>query len=191
MKIQARVENTAIDAITGNARISLVTTDNSCVPLLPMITGKELTVAFSDQKKRSLNANAYAWVLIDKLAEKLSTNGAVMTKTDVYRHAIQEIGGVSEVGCFLSKAVPTLKRVWEKQGIGWLCVEAEEPSKLPNCTNVFLYYGSSSYDAKQMSRLLDFLIQECKQQGIETDTPDKIAKMKSLWGEAYEKHNAE
>lgn len=186
MKIQAKVESTAIDAVTGNARISLITTDNSCVPLLPMITGKELSVAFTDQKKRSLNANAYAWVLIDKIAEVLK-----IPKSEVYRQAIMEIGGVSETGCFMQKAAPKLKEVWEKNGLGWMCVEAEEPSKISGCVNLILYYGSSTYDTKQMNRLLDFLIEEAKLQGIETATPNEIAKMKSLWGESYEKHSTE
>ena len=45
-------------------------------------------------RSRSLDANAKAWVLIDALAEKLRTS-----KTEIYRKAIREIGGVNEVIC--------------------------------------------------------------------------------------------
>lgn len=48
------------------------------------------------------------------------------------------------------KAVDTLIRGWEHNGLGWMTDTMT--SKLPNCTNVVLYYGSSTYDTKQMSR---------------------------------------
>lgn len=111
--------------------------------------------------KRSRDANAFAWVLIDRIAEKMR-----ISKTDVYRSAIREIGGVSETVCVRDKAVGRLRSGWEKNGIGWQTETM--PSKLPGCTNVVLYYGSSTYDTAQMSRLIDLLIQEAEQQGIPT-----------------------
>jgi hypothetical protein len=44
-----------------------------------------------------------------------------------------------------------------------------------------LYYGSSSYNTKQMSRLINNIVQECEILGIETKTPDEIANMLNLW----------
>jgi hypothetical protein len=57
------------------------------------------------------------------------------------------------------------------------------PSKIEGCTNVILYYGSSTYDSAQMSRLLDLITQDCKLQGIPYETPAEIARLKALWGE--------
>ena len=57
-------------------------------------------------------------------------------------------------------------------------------SKLPGCTNVILYYGSSTYDSKQMARLIDNIIQDCKAVGIETATPAEIDAMKARWEDA-------
>ena len=111
--------------------------------------------------KRSRDANAFAWVLIDKIAEKMH-----ISKVDVYRNAIREIGGVSEMVCVQDKAVERLREGWQKNGIGWQTETM--PSKLPGCTNVILYYGSSTYDTAQMSRLLDLIIQEAEQLGIPT-----------------------
>ena len=56
------------------------------------------------------------------------------------------------------------------------------PSKLPGCTNVVLYYGSSTYDTAQMSRLIDMAVQACVEQGIETLPPEKLAGMMEEWG---------
>lgn len=124
--------------------------------------------------KRSNDANAYAWVLLDKLAEKTR-----IPKTEIYKDAIREIGGVSEMVCVQERAVKRLCSGWEKIGIGWQTEVM--PSKLPGCKNVILYYGSSTYDSIQMSRLLDLIIQQCEQQGIPTlrDEADKLLKK---WG---------
>lgn len=126
------------------------------------------------RKRRSLDANAYAWVLIDRLAEKLH-----MTKIDVYRELIRNIGGVSQTVCVQDKAVQDLISGWSHNGLGWFAETM--PSKLSGCTNVILYYGSSSYDSAQMSALLDLLIDDCKAQGIETTTPEELAKYKEEW----------
>lgn len=126
------------------------------------------------RKRRSLDANAYAWVLIDRLAEKLH-----MTKIDVYRELIRNIGGVSQTVCVQDKAVQDLIKGWSHNGLGWFAETM--PSKLSGCTNVILYYGSSSYDSAQMSALLDLLIDDCKAQGIETTTPEELAKYKEEW----------
>lgn len=120
--------------------------------------------------KRSLDANAYAWVLIDKIAERMR-----LTKAEVYKDHIQTIGGVSETVCVRDKAVDKLIQAWESHGLGWCSYIF--PSKLDGCTNVTLYYGSSTYDTKQMSALIDSLVQSCKILGIETLSPEKLDSM--------------
>ena len=68
-------------------------------------------------------------------------------------------------------------------------------SKLPGCTNVTLWYGSSVFDTKQMSDLINNLIQDCNEQGIETMTQSEIDRSIALWGkkrgeEIDEKHTS-
>ena len=138
---------------------------------------KDAPISFEIKKaanKRSKDANAFCWVLIDKIAEKTG-----IPKTEIYRNAIREIGGVSEVVCVQDRAVERLRSGWEKNGIGWQSETA--PSKIPGCTNVILYYGSSTYDTAQMSRLIDLLIQEAEQLGIPT-IRDEAAELLGRWG---------
>lgn len=125
-------------------------------------------------KKRSLDANAYCWVLISKLAEKLN-----ITKTEVYRSAIREIGGNCDTVCVQDKAVKSLREGWERNGIGWQTDKF--PSKIEGCTNVVLYYGSSTYDGAQMSRLINIILQECLQLGIETKSREEIDSLLTSW----------
>jgi hypothetical protein len=133
------------------------------------------------RQKRSLDANAYCWVLIDKLAEKMSKDlkSAEEVKKQIYKNAIRDIGGVSDVVCVTNEAVDKICQAWEKHGLGW---QTETfPSKIENCTNVILYYGSSTYDSKQMSRLIDYIVQDCQAVGIETLTPAELEVLKNEW----------
>ena len=138
--------------------------------------GKDYDVEIKEHReKRSLDANAYFWVLVDRLAEKTR-----IPKTDIYRSYIREIGGNHEMVCVIDSAVDKLRRGWEHNGLGWQTDTT--PSKLPNCTTVILYYGSSTYNTRQMSHLIDMAVQDCQEQGIETLPPDKLAGMMEEWG---------
>lgn len=123
------------------------------------------------KKKRSLDANAYFFVLADKIA---AVTG--ITKTEIYRHAIKEIGGNSDTVCVMEKAADALCDGWERNGLGWQTERL--PSKIKGCVNVILYYGSSTYDSQTMKRLIDNVIQDAKALGIETMTPQELAKLK-------------
>ena len=128
------------------------------------------------RKRRSLDANAFLWVLLDRLADALTYVGdRPITKEEIYRRLIPEIPGVSETVCVVDRAVDALISGWQHNGLGWIAETM--PSKLTGCTNVILYSGSSVYDTKQMSRLLDLVIAECKQVGIETATPEELARL--------------
>lgn len=136
---------------------------------------KKYTVTIKEfRNKRSLDANAYAWVLMNKLADKLN-----MGVRDLYRHYIPDIPENSQVVCVPTEAVEKLQSGWEHNGIGW-CSDTLK-SKLPGCTNVVLYYGSSTFDQKQMGVLLDLIIEDCKQVGVEYLTPEELERLKGEW----------
>ena len=145
------------------------------------LAAKEVEVTIKPYSEhRRLDINARAWVLIDQIAEKTG-----IKKYDVYREAIKDIGGVSDVICVKDIAVDTLCRNWRDRGEGWMAITS--PSKLPGCTNVTLYYGSSTYTKAQMSRLVDILVQDAEQIGIPTMTPAEYEKLLDQWGRKIEK----
>lgn len=156
----------------------LVSRQDAAETLDGMREGKAYAVTVKEHRKgRSLDANAYFWVLAGKLAESLK-----IPKSDIYRKYIREIGGNSETVCVLKNAAEKLKSGWEHNGLGW--VAEEFPSKLDGCVNVTLYYGSSTYDTAQMSRLIDLCVSDCKENGIETLTPFELDRLKDRWGRA-------
>ena len=127
------------------------------------------------RKKRSLDANSYLWVLLDRLSAEVG-----VPKEELYQHQIKQIGGVSDIVCIQNKALDKFRREWEGKGIGWQTEEL--PSKIEGCTNVIVYYGSSAFDTHQMARLIDSVVQECQELGIETKPEEEIKSLLNQWG---------
>lgn len=176
-EVTGKIVDMAID-LSGKARLTLeINEKNTAMSLYDELhLAEKLDIKVTKHRqKRSLDANAYAWVLMDKLADKLS-----ISKVDIYRENIRKIGGVSTIVCVIDKAVDDLCRGWQSNGLGWQTETV--PSKLDGCTNVILYYGSSTFDKAQMQRLLALIKQDCDAVGIDTKTPDEIAEMVALWG---------
>ena len=132
------------------------------------------------RQKRSLDANSYMWLLCDKLAKALSDTKVKHTKEEIYRKAIKEIGVYKDFQGLSPTDAKTLRTDWEMLGTGWV---TEQVDYMPDGENVIIrcYYGSSQYNTKQMSRLIDNIVQDCEAVGVETKTPDEIANMLSLW----------
>ncbi len=132
------------------------------------------------RKKRSLSANALAWMLCHEICVAMQ-----IPKEEVYRKAIREVGVFDDVDV-RAEAVPTLMRNWSAHGVGWLAEDMGD-SYNEGYRTVFLYTGSSAYDSKQMSRLIDYLVDDAKQIGITLRaTPEQIEEAKRLWGDKEE-----
>ena len=160
--------------LTGKQRVT-IEVDGDLRPEYDRLRESDVSVDLKKfRQKRSLDANAYCWTMLDKLAQTVGRG-----KTDLYRNYIRDVGGNSETVCVVNKAAQKLREGWEHNGLGW--VTETIPSKLEGCTNVVLYYGSSTYDTAQMSRLIDLIVQDCSALGIETLPPYKLAAMVEEW----------
>jgi len=124
------------------------------------------------KEKRGLRANAYCWTLLGKIARVLNT-----TKEEVYRDYIRNYG-VYRVVTLNNSAVKTFQTLWNGKGLGYI---SEIVSSNEEYTEIIAYYGTSSYNTKQMSQFIDYMVQEAKQLGIETLPPEEIEKLKRTW----------
>ena len=137
------------------------TTTKSVLRAFESLKERDLTITVKEyRQKRSLSQNAYLWVLLDKLAQKLN-----QSKEEVYKTFIRDYG-VFEILPLKNEAVDSFKAKWSK-GIGWFCEDLGE-SKLKGYTRLIAYYGSSTYNTKEMTRLIDAVVTDCKEQGIDT-----------------------
>ena len=161
-------------SLTGKQRVTLELTEDFREEY-DRLKDEEVEVTIGKyHKRRSLDANAYFWVLCHRLAEATG-----QPKNEIYRAAIKEIGGSATVVCIQEQAAQMMREGWKHNGLGW--VTDTLPSKLPGCVNMVLYYGSSTYNSAQMSRLIDNIIQDCKAVGIETLPPEELARLKAEW----------
>lgn len=128
-------------------------------------------------EKRSLNANAYCWVLCDKIAKELSKEGTVTTKEIVYKDAITQIGSFEPM-IIEEKAVENFERIWSRQGLGFI---VQEVSRKDKCIRVNCYYGSSTYNTKEMSLLINLLVELAESLNIETKSGNEINSLLEKW----------
>ena len=135
----------------GGYLLTISTPDKAVTGLWDALRDADVAVEVKRwRRKRSMDANAYAWVLLDRLAEALGRD-----KLDIYREAIRGIGGVSDIVMVSDRAVEQLVNGWRHNGAGWFAETM--PSRQKGVTTVVLYYGSSVYDTKQMAALIDHL----------------------------------
>lgn len=122
------------------------------------------------RQKRSLSANAYFWQLVNKVAVKLNCSDQ-----DVYRNLVKDFG-VSTTLMVRDEAKEAFIRAWTegKDSSGWFVEDLGHEV-------VRAYSGTSTYNTKEMSRIIDGLVEECKALDIETMTPDELAHLKSTW----------
>ena len=143
--------------------------------LISSVCDKKVKVEIKlHREKRSLDANAYMWVLLDKLARKLNT-----TKDELYIKAIVEKGVFTYIVVKpnMAERVKEEWRVCEVMGEVPVGKNGKDKGIQIRC-----YFGSSTYDTKEMSELIDYVVEECKEQGIETITPNELDEMKQKWG---------
>lgn len=138
--------------------------------------GKILSVEVKEyREQRSLDANAYFHVLVDKIAEKLRIG-----EEECKRSLVLDYGTVAadekglKVGFKALKGVPITQFFKYAKAIG----ECEENGK--TFVKYLIYKETHTLNKAEMARLIDGTVEEAKQLGIETKTPREIAEMMSL-----------
>lgn len=136
------------------------TTTAGALKDLEQIKDKESIVTVKEfSKRRSLSQNAYLWVLLDQIGQKIG-----QSKEYVYRTYVKDYG-TFEILPIKNEAVEMFKRRWGKNGLGWFCEDLGE-SKIDGYTKLVAYYGTSTYTKEEMKRVLDAVVQDCEEMGI-------------------------
>lgn len=178
MQTTGIIEDISIDYKTRKSKISLLLDTKEIEVVEQLKNENKLNIEMKKyRKKRSLDANAYCWVLCDKIAKELSKDETILTKEKIYQDGILQIG-TFEPMIIEEKAFENFKRIWEKQGLGFLI---QEVSKKDKCIKVHCYYGSSTYDSKEMSLLINLLVELAKSLNIETKSDAEINSLLESW----------
>lgn len=161
--------------------ILTITTRESCKAIWERLGGKEINFTIKKHTEpRSLNANNYAWSLIEKLAVAANMDKESMYEEMLRRYGTGETyeddaGNECKVLFSLMDGIPPRLVARHYAEIGEGFVNGKK----------FKHYraikGTSEYDTREMSVFIDGIVAECRDVGIETDTPEMIARYKEDW----------
>jgi len=173
MNIKAKLREVSRDWNTGRPIIS-ISLEEGDISEIEKYKCCDLSVDIRKwRNKRSLDSNAYSWVLISKLADALKTD-----KEDMYRKLLMRYSNSFTHLICKEKAIPKLKEMYRCViDLGEIQVGEMKGHQLQ------VYFGSSTFNTKEMSVFIDGIVSECKELGIETLPPSEIERMKKEWGQ--------
>lgn len=166
-----------IDFKTHKAKISLLLDTKQLDVVEELKNENKLNVELKKYRKtRSLDANSYFWKMLSELCEL-----AEIDTVEEYKRRVKELGIFKQFR-IQTEDVKTFEKVWTDRGIAWFC-EIADTEYLGNIEFKIInaYYGSSSFNSKQMSRLIDGVVQDCKIYGIETKPQQEIDSLLKEW----------
>ena len=176
MKIKVKLNNITRNFKTNRLIISFEALDNINT-LEEIENASELDLEITEHKeKRRINANNYFWVMLQKLCEKQE-----LDTIEEYKKRVKELG-IFRIFRIEKENIKTFKIIWEEKGTAWFVEEFDtEYVGDIEFKRLHAYYGSSSFDKKQMSRLIDGVVQDCQAVGIETKTEAEIKSLLESW----------
>ena len=172
MKVSGAIKDFSLDYKSGKAVLSLTINEKQSAMMLfdELNTVDKLSIDIDKyREKRSLNANNYAWKLITEIG-----NATLRSKEEVYLEMLREYGQSELVSVLASIDVKGYFKYYDE---AW---ESSLKGKLFKHYKV--YKGSSEFDTREMSIFIDGIVYEAEELGIQTMTPNEIARLKAAWG---------
>lgn len=145
--------------------------DSEITEKLMKLKGKRVTLDIkSFFEKRSLNANRYFWQLCGNIAQELKTD-----KETIYKSILQESGQWVDIECTYTTLAPISAK--------FSYSEIVHEDFLGSDSKIVLrgYFGSSSYNSKEMAQIIDCAIQKCKELDISTWPQEEIDRLIDDW----------
>lgn len=177
-QLTGTLDSVMLDLAGGTVSTLHVNERNLIQKALTELKDKKVSIEIKQyREKRSLNANAYAWQLMGQIAEELD-----ISNDEVYHMMLVQYGTpvVDDDG---KSVMFSLRSDIELGGEFWIHSAPVGTSEVKG--KLFTHYrmikGSSEYDTKEMSRLIDGIVYEAQQLDIETKTPQELASMCERW----------
>lgn len=133
--------------------------------------------------KRSVTANAYYWVLVSKIADRLSREGKPVSKPFVHNWMLCDYGQPEiidgkPVYVSIKESAAAHKDVLESteyhlKATGYVYVDRSGDL----VRDYMMLKNSRVYDSEEMARLIDGTVEEAKALGIETLPPAELERM--------------
>lgn len=171
METTGKLVNVSQDLLSGKMNLTFEV-ESSAISQLDNIKNEDkLSIkAVKFRAKRSLNANALLWECIGRMAAVLRSD-----KWDVYLMMLKRYGKFTYI-CVKENVVDAVKQQWrECEVIGEVTINGKKAIQM------LCYFGSSTYDTQEMSILIDGVMSEMKEMGIETPTDERTKAALERW----------
>lgn len=171
MEIKVRLKGISYDCIESNYVVSFES-KTDIRSGIEELKDKDLSLKVKPyRKKRSLDANAYFWVIVGKIADKLECD-----THKIYVEMLKRYGVFTHI-VVKRNVVDKIREEWR-----YCEVQGEVIVNGSVGVQIMCFFGSSTYDTKEMSRLIDGVIYEAKELGLEVLSDEEIQRMKDRWG---------
>lgn len=192
MELKAIQRTIAIDYKSGHKLLTYEVLSDETTESLEALQDKELRLTAKRwREKRSIDANSYYWQLISQLARKLKISTARCHNIMLRRSGVPELIDGLTVYILLPDTDKAEEQALESAAYHLSPTSKTDWNKDGRVRSYMLLKPSHEMDSEEFSGLVSNLAEECKEQGIETMTPDEIAHMIAAMGGGNEKHNAE
>lgn len=138
-----------------------------------------------ERKGRSLNANSYFHVLVQKLAQAQQPPISLAKCKNMMIAAYGQPEYIDGQQAIIKSNVPQ-EKMQEIEYLHTALVKISEENGT-ECYFYRIYRGTHTYNNVEMQKLIEGVVQECKDAGIETATPVEVQKMIEVWGQKYVK----
>lgn len=170
-ELSGKIQGLAQDFASKRVTLTLSVNEEAAVKMLydELHETEKLSIKIDKyREKRSLNANNYAWKLLTEIGNVLRSS-----KDEVYLEMLKRYGQ--------SEIISVLSHIPISEYVKY-CEEAGESTLNGKLFKHYkVYKGSSEFDSREMSIFLDGVVSEAKELGIDTMTPDEVARLKSMW----------
>lgn len=164
----AKIPEVLVD-FSGNGKVVFTVDRSKLATIGGLPKDKDLDVCISiHRNKRSTEANAYCWHLVTEIADAVGA-----AKDEVYMRMLKRYGQSCVISVKSEIDMTGMLKYYEERGTSVL--------NGTEFTHYTVYKGSSEYNTKEMAVFLDGIISEAQELGIDTRTPDEVAKMEALW----------
>jgi len=177
MELTGFIKNLSKDYKTDKPVIQLTINERGSISNLEELKDIKLFIKIKKYaNKRSMNANNYFWKLLSDYSEQKNVD-----TIEEYKERVKRLG-IFRRFRIEKKDINTFQKIWTGKGIAWFCevADTEYLGKI-EFKVIHAYYGSSSFNSKQMSRLINDLVEDCKEAGIETKSDNEIKSLIESW----------
>lgn len=178
MEFTGQITNVSRDWKTDKYSITFSVNEPAAISAVDSLKDSKLSIkAKKYRKHRSIDANRMLWACIGEIAAAILAD-----KWDIYLQMLKRYGSKYTYICVKPNMVEAVKAQWrESEVIGTIDINGKE------AVQMLCYFGSSTYDTKEFSVLLDGVISEMQEMGLETPPSADMKRALEDWERKHEK----